>query len=482
MDPFFCVLLKSTNLCSEILKKIADQLYIKEYQEQWLSEHNNSWLCSFAKRLEIDEICVFHSDYEGKIIVNKFTPSKEIHDLIDATENTARSTDKESSFIIINGETLAAMRDCIGLIPIYFAQDKNIIAISNNRKSLWNIGLVNVESLHPGSIYYFRKDVIKKVPRYCFKRKKTTISIDEAVQELQNLLVKSIQKFFFNKEIVISFSGGLDSSILAKICKDLGINFRLYCFGVEGSKDIFYAKKSATLLGIPLIVQTITLDSIRKLLPDLIIASEVWEINSLAIALPLFLTARKTRMERFETVLTGQGADELYGGYQRYERVLKENGYETLDRMLFNDISTISFSSLERDLKVGMFHSVNVIFPYLDMRLIDFSINLPPNYKIHKDGGTFVRKFILRKVAQNLNMPSEIVGIPKIAAQYGSGFYKAILKIAKEDCSKPEFVNRNEYKNCLKFYFENIARSVGIPIVYKKSDLPLHLFSLKKIA
>ena len=62
---------------------------------------------------------------------------------------------------------------------------------------------------------------------------------EETYLSLKNHISNNIQGVHFG----VLLSGGVDSSIIAKICKDLGSNFRCFCVGIKGSKDIFHAKK-----------------------------------------------------------------------------------------------------------------------------------------------------------------------------------------------------------------------------------------------
>jgi asparagine synthase (glutamine-hydrolysing) len=282
-------------------------------------------------------------------------------------------------------------------------------------------------------------------------------------------------------KIGICFSGGLDSSILAKVSCELGFYPTLYCSGIEGERDVQNAKKSSDLLGLKLSIKTITVKDVKKNLPNLILASENLNPYKLGIAFPLFFCSSKAKSDGIKNLLSGQGADELYGGYQRYEKIIREKSYRVFEQMLKNDIINLSDNSLEIDKKVGLFHSVNVLFPYLDEKLVNISFNLPPEYKINLLNNVYIRKYILRKVAENLRMPKEIIKVPKIASQFGSGCSKAITAIAKKEGFDRNLANKFGYWSYEKLYIDTLAYSIGIPFTRSKVKIFREIESLKKI-
>jgi asparagine synthase (glutamine-hydrolysing) len=122
-------------------------------------------------------------------------------------------------------------------------------------------------------------------------------------------------------------------------------------------------------------------------------------------------------------MLSGQGADELFAGYKRYESMAPHE----LEKALRSDLDNISENNLERDDAVTMANSVELRVPYLDRQVVELAFCIAPELKVHKG----VRKYILRLAAGKL-LPHELVWKEKKAAQYSSGIYSALLKIAKE--------------------------------------------------
>jgi asparagine synthase (glutamine-hydrolysing) len=136
-------------------------------------------------------------------------------------------------------------------------------------------------------------------------------------------------------------------------------------------------------------------------------------------------------------MLTGQGADELFAGYRRYESMPPPE----LESALKHDLDNIAENNLERDDAVTMANSVELRVPYLDREVVELALRIAPELKVH--GG--VRKYILRLCAKKI-LPDELAFKEKKAAQYSSGIYSAIEKLAR----------KNGFKG-VREYLENAA-------------------------
>jgi asparagine synthase (glutamine-hydrolysing) len=135
--------------------------------------------------------------------------------------------------------------------------------------------------------------------------------------------------------------------------------------------------------------------------------------------------------DNLKVVLSGQGADEIFAGYHRYQQFYMDKGENTQED-LKEDVLNIYHVNLQRDDAVTMANSVELRVPYLDLELVDMALNIPMKYKMD-DGADNLRKCILREIASDIGVPSEIVRRPKKAAQYGSGIHKILVKKVLKD-------------------------------------------------
>ena len=257
-------------------------------------------------------------------------------------------------------------------------------------------------------------------------------------------LYLSLEKIISEKTEGVNFgvllSGGVDSSIIAKICKDLGRNFRCFCVGIRGSKDIFYAQKVSDYFNLNLVVKEYSLDEVELLLKeviDVLPIPVIEEDNYIEYIVKLTVSAvnlGSMKLGREELFLSGIGAEELFAGYERHSKAVKGGG--TWRGIKIKDLKDESVNGLkrmynlvfERDKLISSYISKSLLAPYLADDVIIQALNMKNNQKID----SLNNKKILRNIAIDLGVPKEFSNRKKKGAQYGSGFDKAILKLAKK--------------------------------------------------
>jgi asparagine synthase (glutamine-hydrolysing) len=168
-----------------------------------------------------------------------------------------------------------------------------------------------------------------------------------------------------------------------------------------------------------------------------IISKILWLIEDpdpikLSIGIPFYWVAEKTNQNDFETLLAGQGADELFGGYKRYLDAYLLEDQRLVTKQLLSDIVNLHENNLSRDMKLCNYHGVDLLCPFITPKLVDFALRLPLELKIEPKSGS-LRKIILRQVGRDLKLPSSIVDKPKKALQYSTGVNNALKRIAKKD-------------------------------------------------
>ena len=375
------------------------------------------------------------------------------------------------AFAILHKNRIFIARDMIGIKPLYIGKDEDTIAFCSEKKGLWSIGFKKgIHPLEPGSFSVIDEKglhVFRKSWTYRIRERKP----EKSVEDLELILRKSVRKRVRKCDPVgILFSGGLDSTILAKIAKDFGIDVRLYCAGIRKAKDVVKAKEVSTILDLPLKVETLTPSTIEHDLAGIVYGIETIDFKAIAIGIPVYFASKLARNDGIDTVLSGQGADELFGGYARYESVLEKNGYDELQRILVQDIRNIARLNVQRDEHAAMMNGVEIRLPYLDKDVVKSGLEIPARFKIQKRADQWIRKFVLRKLAVHIGLPKEVSWGSKVAMQYGSGSQRNLEKLARAKGFTKSFAKEHGYTNHVQLFIEFLAKQVGFPMRMDQYD------------
>jgi len=314
----------------------------------------------------------------------------------------------------------------------------------------------NVKSFPPGHI------AVVNAQGFCFKTIKTItqpapeeMDMKYAAKHLQNLLLESMKKRVSDtKKVAVAFSGGLDSSVVAILAKNCGINVQLVSVGLENQPEVAFTEKAAEALGLPLHLHTYTTSDVEQILPKVLWLIEEPNSVKASIAIPFYWTAENTSKLGCTILLAGQGGDELFGGYQKYLGDYAQFGAEAVQKIMFRDIAKSYEINFQRDNQVCSFHKVELRFPFVDRDVVHFSLGLPLRLKIESTEDRF-RKKVLREVAQHLSVPLFIANKTKKAVQYTTGVNKALQRLAKrKGLTLREYVEKN---------FRKVYPLLGVP-------------------
>ena len=235
--------------------------------------------------------------------------------------------------------------------------------------------------------------------------------LDRALEEAVERSLKDIDAF------ALLFSGGLDSSLLAKLCMDIGKKPTLISVYMEGSGDSSHVKAAASLLNLELIEKVMLPDEVPMLVEEALKAVSTANHLDVSIAVPLYAALEAAAWSGFKDAMVGQGADELFAGYHRY---LGMDG-ESLAKALEKDAKDINIA---RDAAIARSLGIRLLTPYLDVKVVELGLSIPVDLKI-KDGE---RKHVLREVAKRRGLPKHICSREKKAIQYSTGVDKILRK------------------------------------------------------
>jgi asparagine synthase (glutamine-hydrolysing) len=213
-----------------------------------------------------------------------------------------------------------------------------------------------------------------------------------------------------------ALSGGVDSTLLASLA-----GLPCVTIGMTGSHDLERGEAAAHALGLPWEGVTITDEDIEAALPPVVRAVPAVTPLDVSIATGFFFVARWAGERGYRRIITGQGADELLGGYARYRTAAD------IPAMLARDFASLRGQAL-RDQAVARLHGTVFSYPYLDLRVVRAARSIPPGRLVVAGKG----KAPLRELAARL-LPPGIAPAPKKAMQYGTGIAGTIRGLARKN-------------------------------------------------
>ena len=232
-------------------------------------------------------------------------------------------------------------------------------------------------------------------------------------------------------EGVTALSGGVDSTLVAHLA-----GRECVAVGLAGSHDLRQAKHAADMLSLSCTYVEITRPAIAEALPIVIAAIQKKDPVNTGIALTQYFITRWAGEHGYNRIITGQAADEIFGGYSRYLET------KTLAEDLIRDFAGLE-QQAERDQSIAALHGTYLSMPYLDLRVVRAARKIPASEKVLGQ----LRKVPLRKVAER-HIGPELAWYEKKAMQYGSGVAKELSRLAR----------KNGYKTSVQDYIDQINR------------------------
>jgi len=249
--------------------------------------------------------------------------------------------------------------------------------------------------------------------------------LEKSKEMLLKLLEGSVQSNAPKEEFGILFSGGIDSALLALLCKRAGLKFSCFFGFMQGlgePKDLAFAKKAADFLGVGLVLAPVPMEGLPKLIEETVSLIGSTNPVQVSVAMPLLAACRKAKDTGVKTVFSGMGADELFCGYAKF-RNARDIAFESM-RL----VQLLPENDLKRDLAIASSLGLGLRTPYLNAEILKFALSLPKGLKLSGQRN----KIILRELALSLGLPKELAERKKVAAQYGSNFDKGIGRLAKK--------------------------------------------------
>ncbi len=384
-------------------------------------------------------------------------------------------------------------RDQIGVIPLYQGWDKaGRYYVASELKALE--GSCQTIEEFPNGHYLFSKGGTVAKPQQWYHRAwesydsvksaaRATDALGEVInpsviEKVKNGLEAAVKaQLMSDVPYGVLLSGGLDSSIIAAVTqkyskkrietdsKEAAWWPRLHSFavGLEGSPDLIAAQKAADYIGTVHHEVHFTIQEALDALPDVIYHIETYDITTVRASTPMYLLARVIKSMGIKMVLSGEGSDELFGGYLYFH---KAPNAQEFHEELVRKMSKLHLYDCLRANKSLMAWGVEGRVPFLDKDFIDIAMGLNPSDKMNiklADGKQRIEKWILRKAFEDL-LPESICWRQKEQFSDGVGYnwIDTLKKMTEEKVSDAEFARRenrfpvNPPKTKEEYYYREI--------------------------
>jgi asparagine synthase (glutamine-hydrolysing) len=401
-------------------------------------EHNGE-IYNYKKiRRKLEKYHKFTTQTDSEVIVHLLEEHfAKRNDLLYAIKRTVAELDGVYAIVIkdeVTG-TISLVRDKIGVRQIYYGENNSFIGFASERKALWKVGIKEpTKRVLPGHAIIITSNgllqefKVAHPPIYSSKIAYKTMA--SAVSAYEKSLLASMKKRTQDFDRVgIIFSGGIDSVIIAWLAKKMVREVTCYTGGVKDSSDVAFARHIAKKLNLKLRVNELSQDEVEQIIPEVIDVIEDTNAGQVEVAIPVYAAIKLAHEDGIKVMFTGQGADELFGGYSWYTKVVEKEGYQKLREHMTEDLLLLYRETLEREDKIAMSHSIEMREPFLDMEVIRVSMQMDMKLNVKSKDDSF-GKHVHRRLAQKLGIPRNIAYRMKEAAQHGSGMHNVFDAIA----------------------------------------------------
>jgi asparagine synthase (glutamine-hydrolysing) len=322
-------------------------------------------------------------------------------------------------------------RDHIGICPLYTGYDEHgNFYVASEMKSL--MGVCNTVSEFPPGHYLYSKN---GAPVEYYKRDwmhyDNVKDNKSSIKDLRRALEEAVERQLMSDvPYGVLLSGGLDSSITAAVAKKYSAKrvetsglkdawwpqLHSFAIGLDGSPDLAAAQKVADHIGSIHHNFTFTIQEGLDAVRDVIYHIETYDVTTIRASTPMYLMSRKIKSMGVKMVLSGEGADEIFGGYLYFHKApdAREFHEETVRKL-----SMLSKYDCLRANKSLAAWGVEGRVPFLDKEFMDVAMRLNPEDKMCTDGR--MEKHILRKAFEDY-LPSEVAWRQKEQFSDGVGY------------------------------------------------------------
>ena len=310
------------------------------------------------------------------------------------------------SFIIMDGEKYMVARDPIGVKPLYYGFDAEGAFYTASEMKVIEDQVMKLEAFPPGHYYTKETGFVKYYEPEWEDYRKCQDDLD--YEKLRNSLIEATRKRLMSHvPLGVLLSGGLDSSLIssitARLLKEEGKTLHSFSVGLDDSApDVIAAKEVAEFIGTEHHSIHFTFEEGLEIIQKLIWHLETYDVTSIRASTPMYLMSKYITEKGIKVVLSGEGSDEIFGGYLYFHNAPNEEEFqkETIRR-----VKLLSTADCLRADKSTMAWALEARVPFLDKQFLDVAMKIHAKYKQPNRAEDKIEKYILRKAFEDIETP-----------------------------------------------------------------------------
>ncbi|MFO8017777.1 MAG: asparagine synthase-related protein [Promethearchaeia archaeon] len=383
------------------------------------------------------------------------------------------------SILIVKEEKVIIAKDPIGHNPLYYSNNNGCLIIASELKAF-----INDENqpryLQPGVVHIFdgEDSSIKKFHSFEQSLNKCLYERDKLSnirKSLFNRLERAVQRAINTPGKVGSLlSGGIDSSVICALLTKHLREVNVFTVAAQGSKDLQFAKLFAEEYNDQLNHKFFIMEKeeMIEIIPDVIYHLESFDAALIRSAIPMYYISSKLE-GKVDVLLTGEGGDELFGGYH----YLKELSEKELQAELKQLLDIEHALGLQRVDRIPYAFGIEARAPWFDLQLSKLAFQIPMGMKLRNQEGKIMEKWIIRHTFKDI-LPREIAWREKAKFSKGVGSQFMMRDHFDDLISNEEFEREKEiYKNIKvrskeELYYWRVFREIFNPTREFIKNLP----------
>lgn len=373
------------------------------------------------------------------------------------------------AFVVLdtNTNTFYAARDPIGVTCMYIGWGKDgSVWLSSEMKCLKD-DCTRFQQFPPGHYYDSKTGEFTRYynPNYYLDFEAKPEAFPSAPLDLVALRTAFetavVKRLMSDVPFGVLLSGGLDSSLVASIAsRHVGKGgvwgtLHSFCVGLQGSPDLAAARKVADFLKTDHHEFTFTVQEGIDAISNVIYHVETFDVTSIRASTPMFLMSRKIKALGVKMVLSGEGADEVFGGYLYFHKAPNKEEFHSENVRKIKDLH--KYDCLRAN-KSTMAWGVEARVPFLDRHFLDVAMAIDPKEKLIDKANGRIEKYIMRKAFDTPDqpyLPSEVLWRQK--EQFSDGVGYSWIDGLKEHADK--MVSDSELKQAHHRYPDNTPKT-----------------------